>query len=82
MELPCDDHTGGGPARWARAWRDRWRSRDGAVGQLVVQYLLLSGARKVIAMDAVQGRLDMAKAHGATHVLNVNVKDARSRSKT
>ena len=49
----------------------------GQLGQLVVQYLLLSGARKVIALDAVQSRLDMAKAHGATHVLNVNVKDAR-----
>jgi len=49
----------------------------GQLGQLVVQYLALSGARKIIALDTVQSRLNMAKAHGATHTLEVNVKDAR-----
>ena len=49
----------------------------GMLGQLVTQYLLISGARKIIAIDMVQGRLDMAKAHGATHILNMDTKSAR-----
>lgn len=48
----------------------------GMLGQLVVQYLALSGARKIIAIDPVQGRLALAQAHGATHGLAVNVGDA------
>jgi threonine dehydrogenase-like Zn-dependent dehydrogenase len=47
------------------------------LGQLVVQYLVLSGARKIVAIDPVQSRLDMAKAHGATHTLALDVKQAR-----
>jgi 2-desacetyl-2-hydroxyethyl bacteriochlorophyllide A dehydrogenase len=50
----------------------------GMLGQLVVQYLWLSGARKIVAIDPVQSRLDLAKAHGATHTLAFNVGDARS----
>ena len=50
----------------------------GMLGQLVVQYLYLMGARKIIALDPVQKRLDMAKAHGATHALALDVKDAYS----
>ena len=50
----------------------------GMLGQLVTQYLLLSGVRKIVAIDMVQGRLDMAKAHGATHILNMDTKSARS----
>lgn len=50
----------------------------GLLGQLVVQYLALSGARKIIAIDPVQSRLDLAKAHGATHGLAVNVGEARA----
>jgi threonine dehydrogenase-like Zn-dependent dehydrogenase len=49
----------------------------GMLGQLVVQYLWLSGARKIVAIDLVQSRLDLAKAHGATHALALNVGDAR-----
>jgi 2-desacetyl-2-hydroxyethyl bacteriochlorophyllide A dehydrogenase len=49
----------------------------GMLGQLVVQYLLLSGARKIIAVDPVQGRLEVAKAHGATHTLALDVREAR-----
>jgi threonine dehydrogenase-like Zn-dependent dehydrogenase len=50
----------------------------GMLGQLVVQYLALSGARKIIAIDLVQSRLALAKAHGATHLLALDVGDARS----
>jgi threonine dehydrogenase-like Zn-dependent dehydrogenase len=42
-----------------------------------VQYLVLTGARKIIAIDPVQGRLDMARAHGATHALALDVREAR-----
>jgi threonine dehydrogenase-like Zn-dependent dehydrogenase len=49
----------------------------GMLGQLVVQYVALSGARQIIAIDPVQSRLDMAKAHGATHTLAMNVREAR-----
>jgi threonine dehydrogenase-like Zn-dependent dehydrogenase len=49
----------------------------GMLGQLVVQYLVLSGARRIIAIDPVQSRLDMAKAHGATHTLALDVREAR-----
>jgi threonine dehydrogenase-like Zn-dependent dehydrogenase len=49
----------------------------GMLGQLVVQYLVLSGARKIIAIDPVQSRLDIAKAHGATHTLALDVREAR-----
>lgn len=48
----------------------------GMLGQLVTQYLLICGARKILAIDPVQGRLDMAKAHGATHILNMDTKSA------
>jgi len=49
----------------------------GMLGQLVVQYLAVSGARKIIAIDLVQNRLEVAKAHGATHALPLDVKNAR-----
>jgi threonine dehydrogenase-like Zn-dependent dehydrogenase len=49
----------------------------GMLGQLVVQFLLLSGARKIIAIDLVQSRLEVAKAHGATHTLALDVQGAR-----
>ncbi len=39
----------------------------GMLGQLITQYLLVNGARRVVAIDMVQSRLDMAMAHGATH---------------
>ena len=49
----------------------------GMLGQLVVQYLHVMGARKTIALDPIQMRLDIAKAHGATHTLAIDVKEAR-----
>jgi threonine dehydrogenase-like Zn-dependent dehydrogenase len=49
----------------------------GMLGQLVVQYLALVGARQIIAIDLVPGRLAVAKAHGATHTLAIDVKHAR-----
>ena len=47
----------------------------GILGQLVTQYLAAAGAGKIIAIDPVQGRLDLAKHHGATHTLAMDVKD-------
>jgi 2-desacetyl-2-hydroxyethyl bacteriochlorophyllide A dehydrogenase len=49
----------------------------GMLGQLVTQYLAVAGARWIIAIDPVQSRLDMAKAHGATHTLALDVASAR-----
>ncbi|WP_164667823.1 zinc-dependent alcohol dehydrogenase [Virgibacillus doumboii] len=48
----------------------------GMLGQLVVQYLRLMGARKIVAIDPVSSRLDMALDHGATHVINEDINDA------
>jgi threonine dehydrogenase-like Zn-dependent dehydrogenase len=47
------------------------------LGQLVVQYLVLMGARRIVAIDTVPGRLDLARAHGATHALALQAADAR-----
>jgi len=41
----------------------------GVLGQLVVQYLRLSGARRIIAIDTVGTRLATAVAGGATHTI-------------
>jgi threonine dehydrogenase-like Zn-dependent dehydrogenase len=49
----------------------------GILGQLVVQYLALSGARRIVAIDPAQGRLEMARSHGATHTLALDVRKAR-----
>jgi len=51
----------------------------GMLGQLVVQYLALMGARQIVAIDRVPGRLDVARAHGATHALATDVEEARPR---
>lgn len=48
----------------------------GILGQFVVQFLALSGARKIIAIDPVQMRLDVARAHGATHTLTMDAGNA------
>lgn len=42
----------------------------GMIGQLVIQYLRASGARKLIAIDINEHRLDWAKRNGATHAFN------------
>ncbi len=49
----------------------------GMLGQLVTQYLAIAGARKIIAIDPVQFRLDVARAHGTTHMLALDAVSAR-----
>lgn len=49
----------------------------GLLGQLAVQYVRLFGAREVIAIDTAAPRLEMARAHGATHALEMGVEAAR-----
>lgn len=49
----------------------------GLLGQLITQYLYVAGARRVIAIDMVQSRLDLARAHGATHTILGTSQDAR-----
>ena len=39
----------------------------GPLGQLITQYLRTIGLLEILAIDAVQQRLDMALAHGANH---------------
>lgn len=51
----------------------------GMLGQLVVQYAGLSGAREVIAIDTAPARLEMARTHGATQILEMSVADAHER---
>lgn len=45
----------------------------GPLGQLTVQYARLAGARTLVAVDPDAARLEMAKAHGATHTLAAGV---------
>jgi len=49
----------------------------GILGQLVTQYVKVLGARRVIVMDTFPKRLEMAKAHGATHALEMDAQAAR-----
>jgi 2-desacetyl-2-hydroxyethyl bacteriochlorophyllide A dehydrogenase len=51
----------------------------GLLGQLVTQYLRLSGAREIIVIDTAPLRLEMAKAHGATQTLQMSVADAKEK---
>ena len=50
----------------------------GLIGQLLVQYMRLMGARQIFAIDAASMRLDMASRHGATHLISRDVIEARS----
>ena len=50
----------------------------GILGQLVVQYLALSGCAQVIAIDRNPMRLKMARAHGASSIIASDVKEARA----
>jgi S-(hydroxymethyl)glutathione dehydrogenase/alcohol dehydrogenase len=48
----------------------------GGVGLNVVQFAHLAGANPIVAVDLIDGKLDMAKARGATHTPNAaNTKD-------
>ncbi|HSV72702.1 MAG TPA: zinc-binding alcohol dehydrogenase [Chthonomonadales bacterium] len=49
----------------------------GLLGQLVVQYVRLLGAKRVIAIDTAPRRLQMAREHGATDCIETPVADAR-----
>ena len=48
----------------------------GILGQLVTQYLAAAGARKIIAIDPMQSRLELARKGGATHTLQIDVANA------
>ncbi len=48
----------------------------GALGQLVVRYLALSGARRIVAIDTTRSRLDLAAAGGATHTIEADAATA------
>ncbi|MGC8668763.1 MAG: zinc-dependent alcohol dehydrogenase [Chthonomonadales bacterium] len=48
----------------------------GLLGQLVVQYARLMGARMVVAVDTADLRLEMARRHGATHTLPMDAASA------
>ncbi|MFA6134069.1 MAG: zinc-binding dehydrogenase [Phycisphaerae bacterium] len=48
----------------------------GLLGQLVVQYLRVSGAENILAIDPVQMRLDYAATKGATHTFRGSAADA------
>lgn len=49
----------------------------GLLGQLVVQYVRLLGARHIIAIDPSEQRLAMARMHGATATLVMGAQEAR-----
>lgn len=50
----------------------------GLIGQLLVQYMRLVGSRQIFAIDTAPMRLEMASAHGATHLIRHDVTEARS----
>jgi 2-desacetyl-2-hydroxyethyl bacteriochlorophyllide A dehydrogenase len=50
----------------------------GLLGQLAVQFSRLSGAREIIAIDTAPRRLELARSHGATVLLQKSVADARA----
>ncbi len=51
----------------------------GLLGQLVVQYLRVAGAGRIVAIDTADERLDRALRHGATDVIAAAAGDARER---
>jgi 2-desacetyl-2-hydroxyethyl bacteriochlorophyllide A dehydrogenase len=50
----------------------------GLIGQLLVQYTRLMGARQIFAIDTAPVRLDMATNHGATHPVRRDIVEARA----
>jgi 2-desacetyl-2-hydroxyethyl bacteriochlorophyllide A dehydrogenase len=48
----------------------------GALGQLVVRYLALCGARRIVAIDTTRSRLDLAVAGGATDTIEADAASA------
>jgi 2-desacetyl-2-hydroxyethyl bacteriochlorophyllide A dehydrogenase len=51
----------------------------GLLGQLVVQYLRVAGAGRIVAIDTAEERLDRARAHGATDLIATTAGEARDR---
>jgi len=49
----------------------------GLLGQLVTQYVRLCGAREIIAIGRTRPRLELARKHGATRILETDACDAR-----
>ncbi|HUV07463.1 MAG TPA: zinc-binding alcohol dehydrogenase [Spirochaetia bacterium] len=48
----------------------------GMIGQLVVQYLRLQGARRIIGIDPLKNRLELAEDSGLTDSLNIDIREA------
>ncbi|HZU77266.1 MAG TPA: Zn-dependent alcohol dehydrogenase [Dehalococcoidia bacterium] len=48
----------------------------GGVGLSIIQGAVLAGARRIIAVDQVAGKLDMARHFGATDAIDASVADA------
>jgi 2-desacetyl-2-hydroxyethyl bacteriochlorophyllide A dehydrogenase len=48
----------------------------GILGQLVTRFLAAAGARTIVVIDPVKSRLELALKGGATHALQIDVKDA------
>jgi 2-desacetyl-2-hydroxyethyl bacteriochlorophyllide A dehydrogenase len=50
----------------------------GILGQLVAQYLSLSGARRVVVIDTIAKRRELALANGASHAIGLPVEQAQA----
>ncbi len=48
----------------------------GGIGLSAIQGARIAGANKIIAVDMVESKLELAQAMGATHVINANETDA------
>jgi len=48
----------------------------GPLGQLITQYSKISGCERILAIDPLQDRLDVASQHGATHIFRGSAADA------
>lgn len=48
----------------------------GILGQLVTQYLALSGARQIVAIDPSEARIGLVRNHGATDALPMDASEA------
>ncbi len=51
----------------------------GLLGQLVVQYLRVAGAGRIVAIDTSAERLELARANGATDIIRSGAAEARER---
>ena len=65
-------HIGVTPGDWVAV------NGVGFAGNIMLQGAVRAGAAKVIAIDPDPGKLEVARALGATHTLNINETDARA----